>query len=74
MIEFLLVLASHQMASSDGQLITVDKRNDLQFLLLGSLGPSTVTFIAFGYVVTCGGDVEIVIVNVKNLPIEEERS
>lgn len=44
---------------------------NLQFLLLGSLGPSTVTFIAFVYVVTCGGDVEIVIVKVKLLPVIE---
>jgi len=44
---------------------------DLQFLLLGSLGPSTVTFIAFVYVATCGGDVEIVIVNEKLLPMKK---
>lgn len=31
------------------------------------------TFIAFVYVVTCGGDVEMVIVNVKLLPIEIEK-
>ena len=35
---------------------------------LGSLGPSTVTLIAFVYVATCGGELLIVIVNVKLLP------
>lgn len=34
----------------------------------GSLGPSTVTFIAFVYVVIWGGDVDTVIVSVKLLP------
>lgn len=37
---------------------------------LGSLGPSTVTLIAFPYVVTMGGLVDTVIVNVKLLPAE----
>lgn len=35
---------------------------------LGSLGPSTVTFIALLYVVICGGDVDTVIVNEKLFP------
>lgn len=35
---------------------------------LGSLGPSTVTFIALLYVVICGGCVDTVIVNEKLFP------
>ena len=51
-------------------MITINKLNN--FLLCfdrGSLGPSTVTFIALLYVATCGGCVDTVIVNVKLLPV-----
>lgn len=49
------------------------KKKDIVFfyllvLDLGSLGPSTVTFIALLYVVICGGDVDTVIVNEKLFP------
>ena len=37
-------------------------------LHLGSLGPSTVTFIALWYVATCGGSVATVIMRVSILP------
>lgn len=36
----------------------------------GSLGPSTVTLIAFVYVATCGGLVDSVIVIEKLLPVD----
>ena len=39
-------------------------------LLLGSLGPSTVTLIAFIYVQTCGGLVATVIVRLKLFPVK----
>lgn len=39
------------------------------YSLLGSRGPSTVTFMARWYVATCGGLVNTVIVNVKLLPV-----
>lgn len=41
---------------------------NLLVLLLGSLGPSTVTLIAFWYNAICGGWVKIAMVNVKLLP------
>lgn len=41
----------------------------LLYSLLGSRGPSTVTFMARWYVATCGGLVNTVIVNVKLLPM-----
>ncbi len=43
---------------------------DLRALLRGSRGPSTVTLMAFEYVATRGGVVQIVIVSVKLLPIK----
>lgn len=49
------------------------KKNSL-VLDLGSLGPSTVTFIALLYVVICGGDVDTVIVNEKLFPGKLERN
>lgn len=39
---------------------------------LGSRGPSTVTLMALLYVVTCGGDVDTVMVSVKLFPAGKE--
>lgn len=46
---------------------------DLLVFDLGSLGPSTVTFIALVSVATCGGCVCNIIVNVKLLPEKRKR-
>ena len=43
----------------------------LLVLLLGSLGPSTVTLMALEYVAICGGLVLTLIVRLKLLPGEE---
>lgn len=40
----------------------------------GSLGPSTVTFIAFWYVATWGGDVASIIVKVNDLPVKKKEN
>ena len=42
--------------------------HSLSLLLLGSLGPSTVTLMAWEYVAYCTGSVTIVIVTVSILP------
>lgn len=47
------------------------QQNDSLILFLGSLGPSTVTLIAFKYVATCGGFVAIVIVRLKLFPAKD---
>lgn len=53
-------------------LITTYHFTCFSYLLLGSLGPSTVTFIALTYVATCGGEVLSVIVNAKLFPVNKK--
>lgn len=61
------------MAKAQPQPQTLDYKLRTEYLLRGSLGPSTVTFMALWYVATWGGFVRTVIVKVKLFPARKDR-
>jgi len=63
------------LASRDNEFIRVETRPMYSLvLLLGSLGPSTVTLMHLVYTATCGGDDDTVITRLKLFPTKKKKT